>query len=132
MLGTTMSGGDAGVQGPATRTHLRQDRPTRADQPGLPGVREKDGPKPLHVRVWTCRGCGTVLDRDINAAVNVAKAAGLAASACGAHVSPGSALAQRDEAGILRGAASAGTAGISRIQAGEEVKGSERIPGSYA
>ncbi|WP_285516312.1 zinc ribbon domain-containing protein, partial [Streptomyces sp. NBRC 14336] len=42
----------------------------------------KDGPKPLHVRVWTCGACGAVLDRDINAAVNVAKAAGLAVTAC--------------------------------------------------
>lgn len=31
----------------------------------------KDGPKPLHIRTWTCRGCGAVLDRDINAAVNI-------------------------------------------------------------
>ncbi|WP_412080436.1 zinc ribbon domain-containing protein [Streptomyces sp. SCL15-6] len=35
----------------------------------------KDGPKPLHIRVWICGACGAVLDRDINAAVNVAKAA---------------------------------------------------------
>ncbi len=45
----------------------------------------KDGPKPFNVRQWTCQTCGTVLDRDINAAVNVAKAAGLAVSACGAQ-----------------------------------------------
>ena len=59
----------------------------------------KDGPKPLHVRAWQCRACGTRLDRDINAAVNVAKAAGLAVTACGAQVRPGPALAQRGEAG---------------------------------
>jgi putative transposase len=59
----------------------------------------KDGPKPLHVRTWQCRACGAWLDRDINAAVNVAKAAGLAVTACGAQVRPGLALAQRVEAG---------------------------------
>ncbi|MGW4440595.1 RNA-guided endonuclease InsQ/TnpB family protein [Streptomyces sp. NPDC004596] len=59
----------------------------------------KDGPKPLHVRVWTCRACGAVLDRDINAAVNVAKAAGLAVSARGAGVRPGPVPAPRSEAG---------------------------------
>ncbi|MFE9888313.1 RNA-guided endonuclease InsQ/TnpB family protein [Streptomyces scopuliridis] len=62
----------------------------------------KDGPKALHIRVWTCRACGTVLDRDINAAVNVAKAAGLAVSACGAQVRPGLVPAQRAEAGTHR------------------------------
>ncbi len=59
----------------------------------------KDGPKPLHVRVWTCGACGAVLDRDINAAVNVAKAAGLAVTACGAQVRPGLVPAPRGEAG---------------------------------
>jgi len=60
----------------------------------------KDGPKPLHLRVWQCRGCGAWLDRDINAAINVAKAAGLAVTACRAQVRPeASPLAQRDEAG---------------------------------
>jgi putative transposase len=66
-----------------------------------------DGPKPLHIRAWQCRGCGAWLDRDVNAAVNVAKAAGLAVSACGARVRPGPVLAQRGEAGTLRGAACA-------------------------
>ncbi|MFJ9666000.1 RNA-guided endonuclease InsQ/TnpB family protein [Streptomyces sp. NPDC101219] len=59
----------------------------------------KDGPKPLHVRVWTCGACGAVLDRDINAAVNVAKAAGLAVTACGAQIRPGLVPAPRSEAG---------------------------------
>jgi putative transposase len=59
----------------------------------------KDGPKPMHVREWTCTACGAHLDRDINAAVNVARAAGLAVTACRAHVRPGLALAQRGEAG---------------------------------
>jgi putative transposase len=65
----------------------------------------KDGPKPLHVRAWRCPACGAWLDRDINAAVNVARAAGLAVTACRAQVRPGPALAQRSEAGTLRGAA---------------------------
>ncbi|MFI9718211.1 RNA-guided endonuclease InsQ/TnpB family protein [Streptomyces sp. NPDC052396] len=31
----------------------------------------RDGPKPLHIREWTCSACGTVHDRDHNAARNV-------------------------------------------------------------
>jgi putative transposase len=59
----------------------------------------KDGPKPLYVREWQCPACNAWLDRDINAAVNVGKAGGLAVTACGAQVRPGLALAQRSEAG---------------------------------
>jgi putative transposase len=59
----------------------------------------KDGPKPLAVREWSCAACGATHDRDVNAAVNVAKAAGLAVSARGAQVRPASVPAQRDEAG---------------------------------
>ena len=55
----------------------------------------KDGPKPLHVRIWRCRSCGAWLDRDVNAAVNVAKAAGLAVTACRAQVRPDLVPAQR-------------------------------------
>ncbi|SPF00343.1 transposase, IS605 OrfB family [Streptomyces sp. MA5143a] len=58
-----------------------------------------DGPKPLNVRVWTCTACGTVHDRDTNAAINVKTAAGLAVSACGAPVGPGAIPAQREETG---------------------------------
>jgi putative transposase len=58
-----------------------------------------DGPKPLHVRAWRCPGCGAWLDRDINAAVNVAMAAGLAVTACGAQVRPEPVPAPRREAG---------------------------------
>ncbi len=65
----------------------------------------KDGPKPLYVRAWQCPACGVWLDRDVNAAVNVAKAAGLAVTACRAQVRPGLAVAPRSEAGTLRGAA---------------------------
>ncbi|MFG3026033.1 RNA-guided endonuclease InsQ/TnpB family protein [Streptomyces sp. NPDC048254] len=59
----------------------------------------KDGPKPLSVREWTCTACGTVHDRDHNAAINVKTAAGLAVSACGAPVRPGAIPAQREETG---------------------------------
>jgi putative transposase len=60
-----------------------------------------DGAKPLHVRAWQCPGCGEWLDRDINAAVNVARAAGLAVTACGAQVRPEAIPARRGEAGTL-------------------------------
>lgn len=62
----------------------------------------RDGPKPLHIREWTCEACGVVLDRDINAAINVAKAAGLAVSARGAQVRPVLVPAQRGETGTHR------------------------------
>lgn len=59
----------------------------------------RDGPKPLHVREWTCPMCHTLHDRDHNAATNVKQAAGLAVSACGAPVRPGLVPAQREETG---------------------------------
>src|SRR5438046_10471130 len=69
---------------------------------GLLGLRGEGRPQALHVRAWRCQTCGAWLDRDVNAAVTVAKAAGLAVTACGAQVSPGAMLlAPRSEAGTL-------------------------------
>ena len=38
----------------------------------------RDGPKPLRVRTWACQACGTLHERDSNAARNLLVAAGLA------------------------------------------------------
>jgi putative transposase len=65
----------------------------------------KDGPMPLSVRTWTCVACGTVHDRDVNAAKNIL-AAGRAdrLNACGAGIRP-HLVAVGAEAGTRRSAA---------------------------
>jgi transposase len=66
----------------------------------------KDGPKPLGVRTWTCAACGTVHDRDLNAARNIlALGRRERLNACGGGVRPGLGPAAASETGTLRGAA---------------------------
>ncbi|MFF3426288.1 RNA-guided endonuclease InsQ/TnpB family protein [Streptomyces sp. NPDC002602] len=83
-----------------------------------------DGPKPLHIRMWTCTNCATVHDRDENASHNTL-AAGRAdrLNACGAPVGPGAIPARRDETGSSCGGLTA-TAGIPGPQAGDHVNSS--------
>ena len=83
----------------------------------------KDGPKPLSVRAWTCAACGTVHDRDVNAARNIL-AAGRAdrLNACGGErktrACPGGCRRSRNppERGVSR------AGGIPVLQGGEDVK----------
>jgi putative transposase len=66
----------------------------------------KDGPKPLGVRVWTCRVCGELHDRDLNAAKNIlALGRRERENACGEDVRPTGKAADLVEAGTHRGAA---------------------------
>ena len=66
----------------------------------------KDGPKPLHVREWTCGACGVTHDRDINAAKNIAALGRREAlNARGGQVRPAATLAPAGETGSLRDAA---------------------------
>ncbi len=52
------------------RTFARVDRAFPSSQL-CSHCRHLDGPKPLHVRAWSCSECGTAHDRDVNAARNI-------------------------------------------------------------
>lgn len=84
----------------------------------------KDGPKPLHVRTWTCKGCGAVHDRDDNASKNTLAAG--RADRLNASQSAGKTRAevpaQHGEAGSHRDGHPA-VAGLTGRQAGEHVNG---------
>jgi putative transposase len=65
----------------------------------------KDGPKPLHVRRWTCTACETAHDRDVNAARNIAALGHREAlNARGGQVSPPATVAPASETGSRRSA----------------------------
>ena len=90
----------------------------------------RDGPKPLHVRTWTCGRCGAVHDRDHNAARNVL-VEGRRIVAAGRAETPNAlpsagktrtkVPAQRVEAGSNRDGQPT-VAGIPAVQDGEHVK----------
>ncbi|MFD7450829.1 RNA-guided endonuclease InsQ/TnpB family protein [Kitasatospora sp. NPDC059827] len=82
----------------------------------------KDGPKPLSIREWMCSACGSVHDRDVNAARNIL-AAGRAdrLNASWSAGETGPVPAQRGEAGTHRDP-HVRVAGIPVHQGREDVK----------
>jgi putative transposase len=66
----------------------------------------KDGPKPLGIRTWQCGACGTIHDRDVNAARNIlALGRRERLNACGTGARPPLPVAAGAEAGTRQSAA---------------------------
>ena len=85
-----------------------------------------DGPKPLKVRTWACAACGTVHDRDVNAAKNIlALGRRERLNGCGTGVRPPLAVAAGAEAGTPPERSMSRAGGIPVVHGGEDVKFTE-------
>ncbi|WP_211899375.1 RNA-guided endonuclease InsQ/TnpB family protein [Saccharopolyspora erythraea] len=73
---------------------------------------------PLNVRTWTCSGCNTAHDRDVNAAKSIL-AAGLAVSACGAGVRPQRETSRTGQSAGKQEPSGASRKGIPALHGGE-------------
>lgn len=100
------------VKGRPARAHAHPRRPIRTPSRTCSAHRLLDGPKPVHVRSWTCAVCGIAHDRNVDAA-HTALAAGRAEGpdACGGSVRPAARCGAGPEGtGSRRGAARAARA----------------------
>jgi len=96
---------DAGVQGRPVRAHIHARGPVLPLLAAVLRVRVQGRTQALAVREWTCGNCGTVHDRDANAAISIKTEGGKVAAGQaetqngrGTQVSRVPVPAQRDEA----------------------------------